>query len=183
VDAPDWPILQEFVDGNDTAFVQIYDAYKLPIYQYCRRMVLDTDESKDIVQDVFIRLFTHPPYPDPRSRLKSWLFTVARNDCLKALRRSKFKFAGDITMNESDEQPDSVLEYAERTKMLELVLSKLSPEYREAIILREWNGMSYEELSEVLQISIPAIKSRLFKARKQISVILHATMGEECHEL
>ena len=176
-------MLQEFIDGNDAAFVSIYEAYKVPLYQFCRRMLQNEEESKDIVQDVFMMLYRHPPFPDPRSRLKSWLFTVARNSCLKTLRRLKFKEEGDISMVESLEQVDEETERSDRARILQEVLSRLPSEYREAIVLREWNGMSYDEISEILRISIPALKARLFKARKQISTILHATYGEECHEL
>ncbi len=183
MNTPDWPVLQEFVDGNDSAFIQIYNAYKVPLYRFCRRMLRNEEESKDIVQDVFIMLYSHPPYPDPRSRLKSWLFTVARNGCLKALRRSKFNKEEELSMMVSQELPDDETERTERARVLQHILSQLSTEYREAVVLREWNGMSYEEISEILHTSVPAIKSRIFKARKQISTILHATYGEECHEL
>jgi RNA polymerase sigma-70 factor (ECF subfamily) len=183
VNTPDWPVLQDFIDGNDSAFIQIYEAYKVPLHRFCCRMVRNEQESQDIVQDVFTMLYKNPPYQDRNARLKSWLFTVARNGCLKSLRRSKFTEDEDLSMMVSQEQPDDETECAERTLVLQRVLSQLSPEYREAVILREWNGMSYEEISEILQTSIPAIKSRLFKARKQISTILHATYGEECHEL
>lgn len=83
----------------------------------------------------------------------------------------------------SQELPDDETERTERARVLQHILSQLSTEYREAVVLREWNGMSYEEISEILHTSVPAIKSRIFKARKQISTILHATYGEECHEL
>ncbi len=183
MDKPDWTLLQDFTDGDDSAFIRIYETYKKPLYVFCCRMIRDGEEAKDVVQDVFTTLYRRPPAPVGEGSLKSWLYTVARNGCLKSLRRSHNSEEEEPEPIGSDDVPYEAMERSERTRIVLHALEELAPEYREVILLREWNGMNYREISDVLHCSIPAVKARLFKARKGVGNVLRKHYAEECHEL
>ena len=106
---------------------------------------------------------------------KAWLFTIARNQCLNVLRKRgrEVGFAEDAPEPPSHgATPFANLLKSEQTALVTKTLGQLSPSYREVIVLREYQNLSYDEIASVTKSTVSAVKSRLFKARRQIGVLL-----------
>ncbi len=135
-------------------------------------MVGDEDEVKDIVQEVFLKMYEHRWQLANPSRFRAWLFMIARNQCLTHYRDEKrtTPFDERWSMLESLET-ESLIQEIERNEEVSLVrafINQLKPEYREVIVLREYQGLSYEEIADVIGATIAAVKAKLFKARKEL---------------
>ncbi len=159
-------------------FEAVYSRHKAGIYNFCCRVLNDVDEAKDVVQEVFLRFFESPVRFDGELPVKVWLFRSARNRCLNVIRdKGKFSNIG----YESDSVPVTEAvdpDMHDAPVVVESLLVRMSIDYREILILREWNEMSYDEIAQALDITVPAVKSKLFKARKQAAAIYRKLYGD-----
>jgi RNA polymerase sigma-70 factor (ECF subfamily) len=135
-------------------------------------MVRDEDDVKDIVQEVFLKMYEHRLQLSNPSRFRAWIFMIARNQCLTHYRDHKrtTPFDDEFPMPELQEQ-ESLSQEIERNEEVLLVRSfidQLKPEYREVVVLREYQGLSYDEIADVIGTTVSAIKAKLFKARKEL---------------
>ncbi|MGD0339797.1 MAG: RNA polymerase sigma factor [Bacteroidota bacterium] len=165
-------LVRDFQRGEDLAYAALYNRYKRHIYCFCLKMVGDEDEVKDIVQEVFLKMYEHRMQLANPSRFRAWLFMIARNQCLTHYRDEKrtTPFDEGWSMLESLET-ESLIQEIERNEEVFLVrafINQLKPEYREVIVLREYQGLSYEEIADVIGATIAAVKAKLFKARKEL---------------
>jgi RNA polymerase sigma-70 factor (ECF subfamily) len=172
----------DFQDGDDLAFVTLYNRYKRQIYVFCLRMLLDKEAAKDCVQEVFLRVYEHRRQLRQVRRFSSWLYAIARNQCLSVFRGSKHEAAEEIDFESirspAGEAPDRLLERQESIDLVGRYLAQLKLEYREVLLLREFQGLSYKEIAEVLGDSESAIKSRIFKARQRLFELLKPILRE-----
>jgi RNA polymerase sigma-70 factor, ECF subfamily len=145
-------------DTVDDRFTALFQLYKNQAYQFAVAMLGDRDASGDIVQEVFVRLYTQLREGTAIVKPKSWLLTSMRNLCLNRLRDSRKYVALD---NLSLPSNPVVASHA----ALESALQSLDPASREAIILREYQGLSYAEIAEVTGLTVPAVRSLLYRAR------------------
>jgi RNA polymerase sigma-70 factor (ECF subfamily) len=182
VNIPDEVLVQNFLDGSDIAYVNLYNRYKRQVYVFALRMLGESDGAKDVVSGVFLKVYERRVQLEHADRFKSWLFAIARNDCLSYLRKE------GITTRIEEEYEDTTVappsndaETAEEAQLLAQAIARLKPEHREVIILREYEGMSYREIAEVLNESENVVKSRLFAARQQLYQYLRPILveGEE----
>jgi RNA polymerase sigma-70 factor (ECF subfamily) len=172
----------DFQDGDDLAFVTLYNRYKRQIYVFCLRMLLNKEAAMDCVQEVFLRVYEHRRQLKQVQRFSSWLYAIARNQCLSAFRRSKHEAAEEVDLEMISgpvgEAPDELLERQESIDLVGRYLAQLKLEYREVLVLREFQGLSYKEIAEALGDSESAIKSRIFKARQRLFVLLKPILRE-----
>ena len=127
----------------------------------------DQQRAEDAVQNVFLKLQTGQQNIRNGQSLQSWLFTVARNEALSDINKKKSVTADDSIVWEGDSPEDELLA-KERKELIEIVLQRLHAPYREVIILREYERLSYEEIAGITGTTISSVKSRLFKARKAL---------------
>ena len=171
----DRDLILSFIHGNEFAFVAIYNRYKQGIYAYSLRMLRNDKEAEDVMQDTFLKAYEYRNKLVDIQSLRAWLFTVARNKCLNRIRLKKShgneRFEESILSIASANAGNS-LEKHELVKVVSEGLAKLSDDYREVIILREYQNLSYEEICVVTHSSLNSVKSRLFKARKKLAEIL-----------
>ena len=179
----DRDLILSFIHGNEFAFVAIYNRYKQGIYAYSLRMLRDEKEAEDVMQDTFLKAYEYRNKLIDIQSLRAWLFTVARNKCLNRIRLKKSH--GNERLEENYLPVISVaaggrLEKHELAKVVSDGLSKLSDDYREVIILREYQNLSYDEICLVTHSSLNAVKSRLFKARKKLAeIIFQSEIGQD----
>ena len=178
----DKALIEAFQEGDEFAFVSLYNRYKGAVYAFCVKMLLDRAQAQDIMQETFLRVYENRDRLHSASSFKSWLFTIARNQCLNQLRRSNRQ----VPLEENDESnvrlfdtPVASLEKSERIEMVSHFLSQLKPDYREVLILREYHNLSYEEIAAVTRSTLSAVKSRLFKARRRLADYLEPVMRNE----
>ena len=137
----EFALIESFQAGDEFAFVGIYNRYKGPVYSFCYKMLLDSDSAKDVMQETFLRVYENRDRLLKTSSFKSWLFTIARNQCLNSLRRSG-RHVGlqpdNSEMIVTSETPFTKMEKLEQVKFVTQFLESLNPDYREVIILREY---------------------------------------------
>ncbi|HEY9165576.1 MAG TPA: sigma-70 family RNA polymerase sigma factor [Candidatus Kryptonia bacterium] len=160
--------------GSDIDFEVVYNRYKTAVYRFCRRMLND-DDAKDIVQEIFMKFLETPFSYDGDARVKGWLFKAARNRCLNVIRdKEKFTLAAD-----DETAPAENREFNDTDTVVKALLDKMPLEYREILIMREWSELSYDEIAEALDTTASSVKSKIFKARKKAREIYEKLYGEK----
>lgn len=161
--------------GDDEAFSRLVEAYQRPVFNVCYRMLGDPVEAEDAAQETFIRAYTRLDSYDPKRKFSSWLLAIASHYCIDRLRRRRFSLVSwdDLPpwrwLPDSDPQPEEVALRHEAQRHVQELLNKLPPDYKATLILRYWHELSYEEIAEALDSTLPAIKSRLFRARQMLA--------------
>lgn len=185
----DRALIEAFQTGDEFAFVSLYNRYKDAVYAFCVKMLLNKELAQDVMQDTFLRVYENRERLMNTNSFKAWLFTIARNQCLNQLRRNNWQIPLDADMalpshlTGAKSTPASDLEKSEKIQLVNRFLGELKADYREVIILREYQNMTYEEIAAVTRSTLSAVKSRLFKARKKLGVYLEQVMGPESEKI
>ena len=181
----DAPLVERAVAGDHKAFELLVIKYQRRIQRLIGRMVRDVDLVEDIAQETFIRAYRALAQFRGDAQFYTWLYRIAVNTAKKFLMDLKrnptvsensFKSDDDDETspveNEltSSETPDAVLASKEIAQIINAALEALPEELRQAITLREIEGLSYEEISEVMSCPIGTVRSRIFRAREAISL-------------
>ncbi len=149
---------------DQAAFRILYDRYKNQLFIYCLRMMNDRDAAKDVLQEVFIRVHSKRDRYEPGTNFVGWVHTIARNLCLNARRDTKSHTTFDETaIYGTSPAADSDVVLREQVAA---EIAKLPEIYRESLILREYEGHSYQEIVEITGLAMSTIKFRIFKARE-----------------
>jgi RNA polymerase sigma-70 factor (ECF subfamily) len=169
--------------GDRDAFGVLIEKFQGSIYSYALNFFRDPDRAEDVVQDTFLRAFRFLHTYDPKRRFATWLYAIARNLCIDRHREFVRKAQVDIesvqpkhlAAAQEHRNPLSLLEEREdRERLLEAV-EKLPEKYRTPIILCYAEGLPYQDISDILGISLNNTKIRIFRAKKMILKILGLT--------
>jgi len=193
----DLTLVKRVRSGDQRAFGILIERYRKRVYALARGMVRNKEEAMDIAQESFAKVYKNLNYFKGESSFETWLFRIARNLCIDLLRR---RVAGGRTEQvEFDETAEAELEDAhlgllstrlgtdpQRTVLgkelagkLEEALQQLPEKHREVLLLRELEGMAYEDLARVLNIPKGTVMSRLFHARASMQKILREYLDLE----
>ena len=182
----DW--LDRARGGEQEAFGLLVESYQRPVFALTYRMLGDVSEAEDAAQETFLRAYSRLQQYDPAHKFSTWLFSIANNHCIDRLRRRRVQFIGldespVVWRLESDSaQPERETLASEQVDETQALVNRLEPEYRTPVVLRYWNECSYQEIADVMDISVAAVKSRLFRARKKLASLYEeaqAAQGEE----
>jgi RNA polymerase sigma-70 factor, ECF subfamily len=171
----DYELIEAFQNGDEFAFVGIYNRYKGAVYAFCLKMLNDSEQAQDCMQETYLRVYENRNRLLKRESFKSWLFTIARNQCLNRIRRNRKHVAFNDDVGStclSSDTPVTRMEKTDQIRFVRCYLDRLKLEYREVLILREYQNLSYEEIAAVTRSSISSVKSRLFKARKKFALLV-----------
>ena len=170
----DTELVEAFRRGDEFAFASLYDRHKGAVYGYAAKMLLSKTAAEDIVQETFARAYEHRQRLVSVGSFRSWVFTIARNQCLNALARAEREPAlrEDAPTPPDPGTPFSHLLKSEQAALVHRALDALPPSYREVIVLREYQNLSYDEIAAVTRTTVSSVKSRLFKARRKTGEIL-----------
>lgn len=182
---PDFLLVQRTVAGDQKAFELLVLKYQRRIERLIGRMVRDVDLVEDIAQETFIRAYRALHQFRGEAQFYTWLYRIAVNTAKKALvdmKRDPTVPEAALRSNDdedetyrpgnepiSDETPDSVLAANEIAAAVNAAMEALPAELRQAVTLREIEGLSYEEIAEVMNCPIGTVRSRIFRAREAIS--------------
>ena len=172
-------LIESFRSGDEFAFVSLYNRYKGPVYAFCYKMLLDSNAAQDVMQETFLRVYENRDRLMKSGAFKSWLFTIARNQCLNWLRKSGRHVPlsdDEYELPPASDTPFTRMEKSEQIRFVTRFLESLRPEYREVLILREYQNLSYEEIAAVTRSTLSAVKSRLFKARRKLANMMEASI-------
>ena len=189
--------------GDNAAFLAIYERYKSNIYAYCARVIMSVGLPREVVddtfQDVFMRL-TQFRDTFTGGAFDKWIFTVTRHSCMsakkKAFRRNSWmenigdgENFDDTTSNEvraafsfSDDPLDR-LTAEEQTDLLMKAIAKLPDVFREALMMSEYEGLTYEEIGKITGTSLSTIRIRIFRAKARLRKMLLPIIGDEAGQL
>ena len=162
-------------NGEIGAGAVLYSRHKNGIYSFCLRMLTDEDAAKDASQETFLKMITKIHSIEKGIACKSWLFSVARNEVLMVIRRKN-----TILMEQFDDEtivfdhstPLSISIQMETKEKLEKAIQQLKPAYREAYLLREIEGMTYNEIAQLTSTTVSAVKTKLYKSRVALNEML-----------
>jgi RNA polymerase sigma-70 factor (ECF subfamily) len=181
----DEDLMTAFQAGDDAAFEQLYARHQRPIYQYIYRRMANGSRAEELTQEVFMGLIRSRGTWRQEASFKTYLYRIAFNQCASEARRADFR------ANEPLEHPDGTprdveakgpTPDAEATRRQEAALvasalEALDDDQREAIVLREYQGLSYEEIAEVLGVAVGTVKSRIFRGKLELKRLLAPILG------
>jgi len=168
--------------GDHAAFKVLFETYKSTIFNVCFRMLGNRQEAEDITQDVFFQVYRSASRFRSESKLSFWLYRIAMNLCLnyqKKKRRARW-FSLDVLFESSqentkdtpgspDNRPDVLLEKSEKERMVQQAINSLPKQQRVAVILHRYEGLSYQEIAEVMACSVSSVESRLHRAKVSLA--------------
>jgi RNA polymerase sigma-70 factor, ECF subfamily len=162
-------------EGDSVAFEAIYNRYERRLYAFIYRLMGNSEDAYDLTQDTFVKAYQALPRTAPDLNLSAWLHRIAANACMDVLRRRKLirwlpweTFDTNPALEPAaDDDPVGEYSQAETSSEVQLVLNKLTHKHRMALILKEYQGMSCDEIGAVMGASRSAIKSLLFRAREE----------------
>ena len=175
--APD--VVKRAQRGDERAYGAIVDAYRLPVFNYVLRTVADRELAEDLTQEVFLRVWRSLPGFGHRAQLSTWLFQVAKNVILDAVRaRDSRPRTTELVPEVTPAIVDASVEQTETIRELWCAVERLSLDLRTALLLRDVVGLSYNEIADTLDVSLATVKWRIFKAREHVQLEL-SELGTE----
>ncbi|MDX1688546.1 MAG: sigma-70 family RNA polymerase sigma factor [Candidatus Promineifilaceae bacterium] len=163
--------------GDKAAFGRLIEAYQGPVYNLAYRMLGNRGEAEEAAQEAFIRAFTKLDSYDPRRKFSTWMLSITSNYCIDLLRKRRALLLSldqplpphPALMSDRADGPEAQAVDSEREEMVQSLLETLPEDYRQAVVLFYWYDLSYQEIAEVMDTTVSAIKSRLFRARRQLA--------------
>lgn len=156
-------------NGDRQAFGELVYHYREGVINVVYRMCGDANLAEDAAQEAFIRAWQHLPRYQPRSPFRNWLYRIATNVALDVLRRERESTnIEDVSLVASSGNPEVAVERNERAERVRKAVLALAPASRAVLILREYEGLSYKEIAETLDIPVGTVMSRLNYARTQL---------------
>jgi len=167
--------------GDDKAFGELVKRYDRNVFRIAQHITQNREDAEDVVQDAFLKAYTNLQQFQEQSKFYTWLVRIAVNEALMKLRRrrpERMVSLDEDIKTEDDSVPREVADWspnpeqnynqAELREILSRTIQGLPPGFRTVFILRDVEGLSTEETAEALELSIPAVKSRLLRARLQL---------------
>ena len=173
---PDARLLERCRNGDTEAFEALFRKYQTYVYNVSVGMLCNNEDAADITQETFLRIHRNLHRFRGESSFSTWLYRVAVNLCITELRRrqrSRFQFLEELQHDDDTPMheepvvsPAEAVEQEEDRQAVRDVLNTLPPDYRAIMVLRHFQQMAYDEIAEVLGLTLGQVKTRLFRARK-----------------
>lgn len=167
------PELFELVQSKgelaNEAFSLLYDRHSPRVFAYCRRFLGNKEEAQDVLQEAFIRLYKSANSERDMTNVPAFILTIARNLCVNTQkkRQPEISFEEYMAVREDyDKDDDELLD------LINTAMDLLPDDYKEVFILREYDGLSYQEIAEVTNSSLSNVKVRIYRAKQKIKEIL-----------
>ena len=184
----EWPgfgseerLLERLRAGDDAAYEALLERFQNPVYQLVRRLIDDPNEAGDVVQDVFLKVFRGVPRFRGDCSMKTWIYRIAVNEAHNRRRWFSRHRKAEVTLA-GEQDGASRIEWfsdprrtpydwtlnGEMRTAIEEALEELNPVFRSAVVLRDLEELSYEEIADVLDVSIGTVKSRILRGREAL---------------
>jgi RNA polymerase sigma-70 factor (ECF subfamily) len=159
--------------GDPDAFEELYARYGTMVYNLALRLCHNREEAADLTQESFLRIYRHLAKFRGGSALKTWIYRVTLNHCRSRLGRKRLPFqplTADTARRVSDESrtPEELAVAEDQSRRVAEALGRLPARFREAVVLRDLEGLSYQEIAEVLRVRIGTVRSRIARGREQL---------------
>ena len=177
-------IVRKVLGGDANAFETLVLEYEKNVYNIALRMTGNSEDAADMTQEAFIKAYNSLQSFRGDSKFSVWLYRIVSNVCLDFLRSKNRRPTVSLSV-EDDDGEDAQLDVADESQSPELLLDRkltrdsvrrgldsLPPDYRQILLLREIQGMSYDEIAQALSLEVGTVKSRIFRARKRLCTFL-----------
>jgi RNA polymerase sigma factor (sigma-70 family) len=188
-------LVRRCVAGDAAAWQEIVQQYNRRIYNICYRFSGSSDDAADLTQEVFIKIYrTLGTFDGSKAAFMTWVTTVTRNLLVDHFRKGKYDRVTDSLdatpgnqedglsiaeqLEDQRSSPEQRVRSQETQKMVQAALQKLSPELREAVILRDLQDLDYKEIAIVLKVPEGTVKSRINRGRTELARLLQRTYGQ-----
>jgi len=190
-DSVDEELIRKLRAGEEAAYENLLQRFQQPAYNLAYRLLNDSSDASDVVQEVFLKVFRNVGRFRRQSSLKTWIYRITVNEAHNQRRWFFRHRSREVGLDAEPEQtrsrnvPDceqSPFEYTfdrERQELIENALAQINPLFREVVVLRDIEDLSYEEIAEVLQISLGTVKSRILRGREALKDGLTARLEPE----
>jgi RNA polymerase sigma-70 factor (ECF subfamily) len=180
--ADDTRLAEGLRQGTEAAYEALIAEYQQPVYNLAVRLLSDSADASDVVQEVFLKVFRKIGAFRGDSSLKTWIYRIAVNEAYNYQRWFGRHRKQEIGLDEEEEgnlnysqvlsdparSPFECASDREQDKLVEAALARINPSYRMAVVLRDIEEMSYEEIAEVLQVALGTVKSRILRGREAL---------------
>jgi RNA polymerase sigma-70 factor (ECF subfamily) len=166
----DEELMRAFKHGDTSAFRELFDRYKNPIYGLVRRRVNDPGRAEEISQDILLALVQQRKNYEARASFRTYLYRIAVNRVA-----SEHRKMAEASAPNPDATAGGNIGVVQQVRE---ALARLEPEQREIVMLREYQGLSYQEIAEVLSLPMGTVRSRLFRAKLALRELLAPTWAE-----
>ena len=177
-------IVRKVLQGDVNAFEKLVTEYEKAVYAIALRMTGNAEDAQDMTQEAFIKAYNSLQSFRGDSKFSVWLYRIVSNVCLDFLRSKNRRPTVSLSV-EDDDGEDAQLDVADESQSPELLLDRkltrdsvrrgldsLPPDYRQILLLREIQGLSYDEIAQALSLEVGTVKSRIFRARKRLCTFL-----------
>lgn len=176
-------IVTQFIKGDESSFKVIFNFFYPRLFHFIREYIPNDDLAENVVQDTFLTLWNHRSRLKENTNLNAWLYTVARNNCLKKLRDNKFRktsfFSGQLNDLEIEMNIESLsaldtsgITFTEIERIIQNTLAGFSPQCRKIFELSRFANKKNKEIAEELTISVKAVEAQMTKALKVFKITL-----------
>ncbi len=174
----DEELIRRFQKGDENAYGELVKRYKDPLLNFVHRYVYDHDQAEDIVQDTMVKLFTHKHYYKEIAKFSTWIYTIAGNLAKTELRKRKRQKTTQLSqlgpedrefqIPADDAGTDESIQNSFVEKRIQAAIQNLEPHFRTVIIMRDIQELSYEEISNILNVPLGTVKSRINRGRLEL---------------
>ena len=177
--ARDLRLMLRVKNGDTAAFRELVETHQHRIIGTIARMLGDAIEAEDLAQEVFLRIWKSAPRWEPSAKFTTWAFTIMKNIVFNESRRRSRKATVPLDREGDDgyqrqyadenvKSPDRIVLDAEHQAAIERAIQELPEAWRMALVLRRYQDVSYDEIAVIMKLSLPAVKSVLFRARNEL---------------
>lgn len=188
----DEALMIELANGSHTAFEDLLARYEAPVITFCYGFLRNREAAEDVAQETFMRVFRNAKRYQPVAKFTTWLYKIAANLCINELKKGKLR--SSLSLDEpAGPDPDGSriveriatdtaspltnMERAEAQSLISKAIDHLPPDQRSTLIMVEYHQMQYQDIAEVLEVSVSAIKMRVKRARETLRETLKMLQG------
>ena len=178
----DLRLVESLREGIDRAYEELLTRFQQPVYTLAVRLLNDPSEAADVVQEVFLKVFRNIGSFRGQSSLKTWIYRITVNEAHNARRWFFRHRRREVELDHEPEEsrnwkeiipdgsrsPFDIASDGEQHLMIEAALERINPIFREAVVLRDITDLSYEEIAEILGVSLGTVKSRILRGREAL---------------
>jgi RNA polymerase sigma-70 factor (ECF subfamily) len=167
-------LLARVVSGDREAFDAIMRAHEDRVFSVCLRIMADREKALDATQDTFLTVFRKAHQFEGKSQVGTWIYRIAVNTCYDLLRKAKRRPTVPLPehIDPADHSAEEAVESAALRPEIQTALAAIPPDFRNAVILADLEGLSMPEVAEVLSVPVGTVKSRVFRGRRLLSKLL-----------
>lgn len=177
-------LIEQSRNGNIDAFEELIKDYKKSAYNIALRVLRNVEDAEDVSQEALIKVFKSIQNFNMQSTFKVWMYRIVVNACLDFKRKKTIEaYSIDDSINvvgSNNNNPDAMIDNNFNSKMVNNAINRLEDDFKTIIILRDIQGFSYKEISEILSCNIGTVKSRISRARKNLKEIIEYELKTQC---